>query len=94
MKWFEFSIEERNGEQEYTYDYLVKAKDMKEATEKARKAARGWYGKPDWTDNDGDEPYFSFLGGAIITQVDSVAETTKRAFTKRIVRRWTWTGWG
>jgi len=95
VKWFEFSIEERNGEQEYTYDYLVKAKDVEEARQKARRAARTWYGRPDGIEtHEGyeEEPWFSFLGGAVMTQVQSVKETTKRSFTKTLLDRWTWKG--
>jgi len=87
MKLFRATIEERNGEQEYSHDILIEAETLEEAEAKADKVAQEWYGTGEYEGEDGqgaevfpekeegDKGYYH-LGGCIYTEAQNVNEIT------------------
>ena len=74
-KLYEFTLEEHNGEQEYSNSCLVWANDETDALEQAREYARLWYNHDDDEDDEPTHPKdrdgnpdpdeFEFIGGEI-----------------------------
>ena len=58
---YHMELEERNGEQEYSYDFLIYAKDEEEAWEIARNYARTFYGEDDYAGNETENNVFEFM---------------------------------
>ena len=85
-KYFKFRLEELNGEQEYTYDYLIEAGSQAEAEEIAEAYAGSFY---DDAPERIDGSYVFF--GTIVTEVLSVNETTKERFTSDMLQNVTLT---
>lgn len=82
--YFNLNFTEQNGEQQYTYDYLLKAPTLVAATAKARLFLRGWY--DDFTGIvDGR---FEFGHGEREVHKISVVETTKQAFMESMLFRY------
>lgn len=79
---FAFTLEERNGEQEYSYDQLVRAGSLEEAEQKADKYASMFYGV---YGDDGEsivgeklDGGYYFFGGCLFVKVLNVRETNER----------------
>jgi len=70
---------ERNCEQEYIYDFLIKANDVEEAFEKANRHVETWYMDPNVSYNIQNGEY-EFFGGSIIIKYIGPNRTTKKAF--------------
>ena len=87
MKYFKLTFTEINGEQEYTYNYLLKAKDRLKAESAALKFLSGWYDDDEaevtWPDN------VEFFCGCIIVNDISIEETTVEQFTQDLIQRYT-----
>ena len=79
--YYHLTLEEINGEQEYSYDYLVVAPSMKAAEQIAETQTRSFYSDEHATKNDG---WFEFFGGSIAVRVFALTKTTKAAFVKRM----------
>lgn len=69
-------IEERNGEQEYTFRKTVEATPETIDAE-AKEIAKDWYSDEDVEENDG---HFEFFGGTLQTKVDGWQEITKEEY--------------
>ena len=83
MKTYHYTLEERNGEQEYSYQYLIHAKDKDEALEIAEDYAKTFY------DDEGvelDEDTYYFFGGEIAVTIDLLVEKSKEDFIDDIMR--------
>ena len=96
---YEFQMEERHGEQEYSYEYLIEsAKNLDEAWVVANEYAKEFYGdggkELGWdvpvNENDQAKSY-EFFGGEIIVDVKYVKETTRAKFMADLISRWTLT---
>jgi len=85
--YFTTRLEERNGENEYIYDYLMKAKNIKEAEIMAELLASAWYGED--SKYDKDSKVYNFFGGAIAVKIVALYRTTRKAFTESLVARFT-----
>ena len=85
--YFAVKIEERNGEQEYNFTYLVtveRTPRFKNVTQKrldriADQVARGWY------DNDDKKPdmlddYYEFNGGCLLAKATGISQITKEEY--------------
>lgn len=87
IKYYHCIIKELNGEQEYIYDYIVKAGNLAEANEIAETHAGKFYNNKPYAC---DEGYVFF--GTISVEVESVIETTIDDFIKDLFCRYTLTG--
>ena len=83
-KCYHYTLEEINGEQEYSYDYLIEAESLEEAEAIANTHAGTFY--CDEPEEVYDESY-AFFGGAICVEIGSITETTKEGFIKDMLRR-------
>ena len=82
-KLFEFDIEVRDGEHEYTYAHLVQDKDEESANKKARKYCKSFLGsKMVWTDERTLEPE-GMDGEYRHIRYDGVCEITYRPHNKK-----------
>jgi ATP-dependent Zn protease len=85
--YYTIQILERNGEQEYGYDFLIKADDIEEATEKADNHVKTWYMDPNvFYDVETDE--YMFFGGSIAVGYAGPHRTTKKAFIEMITNQY------
>jgi len=73
-KLFQLRFTERNGEQQYSYEYLIAALCEIEATEKAHSLVKQWYADPG-VEKDGENCY-AFFGGCLTVEIESVFEIT------------------
>jgi len=81
-KYYHFKLEEINGEQEYSYDYLIEAASLSQAAEIAEAYAGSFYNdKPEIIDGG-----YIFFDGTIAVEVASVIETTKEDFVQNMLR--------
>jgi len=85
-KYYHCVIKELNGEQEYSYDYLIEARNIAEANKRAETYAGKFYNDKPYAC---DESYVFF--DTINVEVDSIIETTKEDFVKDLLRRYTLT---
>jgi len=90
LKYWHMRLEERNGEQEYSYNYLIRAKTEGEAWELARKMAASFYGEdedgnPEGTIVDGDDCVYEFPGLWIVVKIDDLSPTTKGEYVRRML---------
>lgn len=85
--YFTARLEETNGENEYIFDYLMRAKSIKEAEIMAELLASAWYGED--SEYDEDSKIYNFFGGAIAVKIVKLRKTTKKAFTESLVGRFT-----
>lgn len=87
MNYYRLSLTEYNGEQEYSYAYLLRANNQANANKEAKQFVSQWYNDPDaeWTDTNTIE----FFGGEIGVCIGAVVQTTKREFTKELVEHFT-----
>lgn len=75
---FAFVLQEQNGEHEYMHDRLVKARDIKEADEKANGYASQWYPcDPTYQFNKKDVMHI-FDAGTIYVAVTCLRQVEKR----------------
>ena len=86
MKYFHGRLEEINGEREYSYDYLIKAKSLEEASQRLIAEASGFYGA-DGMPVSGTDDAFEFFNGEIFVRVDSIGQTTKAQFVKHMLQK-------
>lgn len=84
MKYYHGQLEERNGEQEYSYDYLIKAKSFVEAQARMELEASQFYGSDGEKEGDG---YF-FESAGIYVEAKCLAQTTKAQFIKDMLQRY------
>lgn len=85
--YFTARLEESNGENEYIFDYLIKANNIKEAKIMADLLASAWYGED--SEYDEDDKIYNFFGGAVAVKIVELYKTTKKAFTEALVNRFT-----
>jgi hypothetical protein len=77
MPLYEFQLEETNGEQQYNYDFLIRARNQEEADTIADTYARMFYGG--YSHTDGYTHYF--LHGAITIELSYYPRrVTKKAW--------------
>ena len=88
-KLYHMELEERNGEQEYSYDFLIYAKDEEESWEIARNNARTFYGEDDYVGEETENNVFEFMHGCIIVEIKGLYETTKDMFVEHMLFRYT-----
>lgn len=98
-KTYHFQLEERCGEKEYTYDFLLIAKDEKEAWEYAKDYASRFYGEDEDGNPEGElvefactrkgETTYEFNGGEIWVSISYLQETTMVNFIKNLLLRYT-----
>jgi len=86
--YFSILVQERNGENEYVYDFLIKANNVKEATEKADYHVKTWYTDPNVSYNVETDEY-EFFGGSIAIGYNGPNRTTKKAFVEMITDQYT-----
>ena len=73
-----FRLEEKNGEQEYKHDLLVRAGKESDAWDKAQEYAMHWYHDEDVEQiKEHGHIEFNFFGGMIGVRIDQVCKTTK-----------------
>jgi len=77
--YFNILMQEKNGEYEYAYNFLIKANNVKEATEKADLHVKTWYTDPNVSYNVETDEY-EFFGGSIAVGYNGPSRTTKKAF--------------
>lgn len=85
MKTYKFTLTERNGEQEYGYDYLVYAETFETAQAKMNHCAEQWYDDPDVKLVD---DHYEFFGGCIFVTIDSGYECTEKEFVDGLLVRY------
>jgi len=86
--YFTIQIIERNFEQEYEYNFLIKAGSLEEAGMKARFHVETWYDDPD-VSHDVQTNIYEFFGGGIIVTYTIPVRTTKKAFAEMLTERYT-----
>ena len=84
QKYYHYTLEEINGEQEYAYDYLIEAESLEEAESIANTHASTFYCDEPEEVHDGS---YEFFGGAISVEIMSVAEITKEDFIRNMLQR-------
>jgi hypothetical protein len=85
-KYFLITIEEKNGEQEYSHDSIVEAKTLKKAEKIGEKIAENWYDNEDGLVEKNEDGYYEHLGGCIFVAVHSVEEITPIEYFERKLR--------
>lgn len=85
--YFTTRLKELNGENEYIFDYLMKAENIREAEVMADLLASAWYGEDSVYDED--NKVYNFFDGAIAVKIVELYKTTKKAFTESLVARFT-----
>jgi hypothetical protein len=93
LKYWHMTLEERNGEQEYSYDYLIRADKAEEAWKIARRLAAGWYGEdedgnPEGSLVDGEDRVYEFPGTWILVSIDYFGRTKKGEFIEYMLNRY------
>lgn len=83
--YFKAVIEEINGEQRYSYDYLVKASSFRKAQSLADNYAKSWYGES----SHKEDGWYMHLDGTIAVRVRYVVPVTVEEFLKEILTRFT-----
>jgi len=91
MKLFHMEMEEINGEQEYSYDYLIYAGNEEEAWEIAKSYARTFYGEDEYAGEEMENNVFEFMHGCISVAIKGLYETTKNMFIQHMLCRCTLT---
>ncbi|MEW6613968.1 MAG: hypothetical protein AB1401_00630 [Thermodesulfobacteriota bacterium] len=80
---FAFTLEERNGEQEYSYDHLVRAGSIEEAIQKAEDYASRFYG----VEGDDEDGGYYFFGGCLFVKVRDVREMNESDWCLEMYRK-------
>lgn len=81
MPLYEFQLEETNGEQQYNYDFLIRARNQEEADSIADTYARMFYGG--YSYSDGYTHYF--MHGQIAVELSYYPRRiTKKAWMERM----------
>lgn len=83
VRYYHLRLEEINGEQEYYHDFLVIAKDRKEARKFARQHAHEWYADDNVEEIETD--VFEFFHGCIIVKIVDLSDTTREMFIDRML---------
>jgi hypothetical protein len=84
MKYFEMGFTEYNGEQEYSYDFLIAAQTKEEADKKAIDYIQAFYSNGKWIEPDLCE----YDGGCITVRFDHLWKTTKNEFVNKMLEKW------
>lgn len=83
MTYFAGRLKERNGEQEYSYDHIIKAENLEKAEEIYDAYAKRFYDDADFETGEIEEPEkdsdgtYWFFGGAIGVEIEFISPTTK-----------------
>lgn len=87
-KYFEGSLRERNGEQEYSYTYLIEAKDQEEAEMKFKELCAGWYDddEAEWIE---DGRVIEFGCGTLIIENMGVNPVDRDEWVKNLIDLYT-----
>jgi hypothetical protein len=80
-------MEEQNGEQEYSYDYLIYAENEGKAWEIARNHARTFYGNDDHPGRETEDNVFEFMHGCPVVAIKDLFETTESMFVQHMLCR-------
>jgi len=86
--YFTIKMQERNGEEEYGYDFLIKANNIEEATKKAEYHIKTWYTDPNVAYNIETDEY-EFFGGSIAVGYNGPNKTTKKKFIDMLIKQYT-----
>ena len=86
--YFTMQMTERNGEQEYVYDFLIQANSIEEAFTKADNHVKTWYTDPNVSYNV-QYDWYEFFGGSIIIKYTGPDKTTKKAFINMLSNQYT-----
>ena len=82
-EYYHYTLEEINGEQEYSYNHLIEAANLEEAKAIANTHASTFYGDESEEVYDGS---YVFFGGAICVEIKSVTKTTKEGFIRNMLQ--------
>lgn len=85
-KLYEFVLEERTGEREYTYYHLVEVENYEQAKRLAESYASCFY-DDNGVDYDQEIEGWEFLDGEIILTLGNIRETSKEEWTERQYQR-------
>lgn len=90
---FHLCFTEHNGEQHYTYDYILTAKDEDEALAKSKEWLKTWYESYDEADervwNDDDvQPELDIVGTGLSITIEDVILTSMEKFKDDMVNRY------
>lgn len=86
MRHYKLTFTENVKAQEYTYEYLLKARSLNEARRTAKRWISDWYsGDHEWSDDDTCE----FDGGCLAVRKIYIIPTTKKQFAKDLLLRFT-----
>ena len=86
--YFTIQMTEINGEHRYIYDFLIKANNIEEASEKADNYVKIWYTDPNVSYNV-QYDWYEFFGGSIIIKYTGPDKTTKKAFINMLSNQYT-----
>jgi hypothetical protein len=91
---YQMRLEERNGEQEYSYDYLIVADSYEEAWAVACDFASKWYGEDEDGNGlgvlvDGEDGTYEFCGGSIWVKVAALGEAYRAKFVADLISKFT-----
>jgi hypothetical protein len=89
MKLYLILATEHNGEQEYSHEVLAWACCSEEALQYAREYFAKWYedaedDRGDYMCDAADPDHFEFNMGALSIDIQSVTETTEKAYKQRV----------
>jgi hypothetical protein len=84
-KFYKLDFTEHNGEQSYSYAYLISAKTIKAAMKIARDFIKNWYedGDGKWEDEDTCD-----YGGILQVVFDSLEEITPAQFAAELLNHY------
>lgn len=82
--YFAGELIEHNGEQEYSYDYIIEADNLKEAENILDGHAKTFY---DDKDVESDNEGYCFFGGALFVAIGTVHPTTKEEWLEEMFRQ-------
>jgi hypothetical protein len=82
VKYYAGTLEERNGEQEYSHDYIIEAVSVRQAQSILNDYAKTFYnGKPE----KGDDGYY-FFNGQLWVGARDVVRTSMAAWQRQQLR--------
>lgn len=74
-------LEERNGEREHNYDYLIYAHNKKDAWQIARNYASGFYG--DCKKSDLGKDCWETRDGSVVIQIDTLVKMSEEDYVRK-----------
>lgn len=87
MGYYHGTLTEINGEREYSYTYLIKARNLKEAEEKLHETARTFLMADGEPGEEIDPGVFEFEGGCYVVKVDGLRKTSKKEYVNDVLCR-------